>query len=238
MSFDLDGTLCDHKAAVQRSFDATLCAMESLLADVPAADVRRCFASVGSRMKRSSDEAGKPWWPVRDQWAETLREAGVVCSADELDQVTEVFTRTLNDTAIVFPGARRALMAVRRTGLPVGVLTNGERETQLRKLRACGLAGLVDQVVVSGDLGVHKPDAGAFRAVAHALGVPLSVLVHVGDDLVHDVSGALAAGAWAVWVSPSGTPGHGSATASGFPGLRAFELKAVPALLEQSRHSP
>ncbi|MFF1442764.1 HAD family hydrolase [Streptomyces sp. NPDC058295] len=203
VSFDLDGTLCDHQEAIRRSFDAGLGLLETLLPGLPAIEVRKSFSSVGLRMKRLTDAAGLPWWPVEDQWAETLRQVGVVCSADEVEQVSAVFMRTLHDTTVPFPDARETLARVRRSGLPVGVLTNGSSGTQLRKLRVSGLAGLVDQVVVSEDLGVHKPDAGAFLAMARALGVPVSALVHVGDDLLHDVEGAVAAGARAIWVCRS-----------------------------------
>lgn len=229
VSFDLDGTLCDHREAVRLSFDAALRALVRLVPGVSAAAVRQRFTIVGSRMKRVADEAGKPWWSVRDQWAQTLREARVVCSAEHLDEVTSVFTHTLNTTAIAFPDARRALVSVRRAGLPVGVLTNGDSGNQRRKLRACGLEELVDRIVVSEDIGVHKPDAAAFSAMAVALGVPLAALAHVGDDLVHDVDGATAAGAQAIWIVRSGSAGPAPSVAGAPP--RVLELTTVPTLL-------
>ncbi|EHM25072.1 putative HAD superfamily hydrolase [Streptomyces sp. W007] len=231
VSFDLDGTLCDHQGAVRLSFDAALRALVRLVPGAPAAAVKQHFGIAGSRMKRMADEAGQPWWPVRDQWAEALREAGVVCSAELLDEVASVFTHTLNTTAIAYPDAHQVLVSLRRTGLPVGVLTNGNRGNQLRKLRACGLEDLVDRIVVSEDIGVHKPDAAAFSAMARALSVPLGALVHVGDDLVHDVDGATAAGARAVWVVRSGRAGPGPATPRAGAAPRVFDLTSVPPLL-------
>jgi len=92
-------------------------------------------------------------------------------------------------------GAREALSAAADRG-PVAVCSN------------CSVPGLVertldrtglhpDAVVTSVGCGWRKPDAAIFEATAEALGVPLSALVHVGDDARTD-GGADRAGARAV----------------------------------------
>jgi FMN phosphatase YigB (HAD superfamily) len=49
--------------------------------------------------------------------------------------------------------------------------------------------------------GFAKPDPNAFHAVARQHGARLSQMVHIGDDWVCDVLGAVNAGAHAVWIS-------------------------------------
>lgn len=99
------------------------------------------------------------------------------------------------------PSAETAVAAAAARG-PVGVLSN------------CTVPGLVertiarsaidsdtfDAVVSSVDVGWRKPHERAFEAVANALDVSLTALVHVGDD-PHDDGGAGAAGATAVLVT-------------------------------------
>jgi epoxide hydrolase-like predicted phosphatase len=53
--------------------------------------------------------------------------------------------------------------------------------------------GLFDAVVISGRVGMRKPDARIFAHTAELLGLPPSACVMV-DDLPHNVSGAVAAG--------------------------------------------
>lgn len=60
-------------------------------------------------------------------------------------------------------------------------------------LRHGGLADLFEVVVVSGELGVIKPDAEIFRHTARELGVPLEALVFV-DNKQANVDGAAAVG--------------------------------------------
>lgn len=50
-------------------------------------------------------------------------------------------------------------------------------------------------------IGYAKPDPSAFRHVAKACGVPVTQLVHIGDDWTCDVIGALSVGATVIWIS-------------------------------------
>jgi len=63
----------------------------------------------------------------------------------------------------------------------------------------------VGVVVDSAVVGVSKPDPAIFRIALDALGVPPSrTVLHVGDSLRYDVTGALAAGLQPVHLDPNG----------------------------------
>ena len=64
-------------------------------------------------------------------------------------------------------------------------------------------AGL-QMIVVSGELGAAKPDAGPFDAAVQALGSDRRRTWHVGDNLDTDVQGARNAGLIAVWLNRHG----------------------------------
>jgi putative hydrolase of the HAD superfamily len=99
-------------------------------------------------------------------------------------------------------GARRLLRQVRDAGLRTAILTNGTVDPQRRKIEKHGLAGLVDLVVVTEEIGIHKPDPRAFQQVLGLLGVSPEDAAMVGDDLHNDVDGALGSGfRQAVWLA-------------------------------------
>jgi HAD superfamily hydrolase (TIGR01509 family) len=99
-------------------------------------------------------------------------------------------------------GARRLLRQVRDAGLRTAILTNGTVDPQRGKIEKHGLAELVDLVVVTEEIGIHKPDPRAFRQVLGRLGVDAHDAAMVGDDLRNDVDGALATGfGQAVWLA-------------------------------------
>lgn len=76
----------------------------------------------------------------------------------------------------------------------LGVLSNGVRDWQLRKLRAFDLADHFDTIVTSEGAGAHKPDPGPFRLAEERL--PAAEYAIVGDADA-DVDGGRNAG-WAV----------------------------------------
>lgn len=98
-------------------------------------------------------------------------------------------------------GAEAALAAAREAG-PVGLVTNGARDTQTTKLAALGVRDAFDATVFCHpDEGVPgKPDPEPFERALDALGVPPERALMVGDSLGQDVAGAQDAGLAAAWV--------------------------------------
>lgn len=99
------------------------------------------------------------------------------------------------------PGAREMLRELRGCGYAVAVLTNGWSPLQQRKLALLGFEG---PTIVSGDIGVQKPDVAAFDILVSALGTPRDGCWYVGDDPKSDIEGALDAGLQAVWLDDEG----------------------------------
>jgi putative hydrolase of the HAD superfamily len=114
-------------------------------------------------------------------------------SDDEADRLVERLRH--HETAMCEPpvGAAADLARLREDHL-LGVLTNGVPDWQRGKLRASGLAEYFDAVLVSYEVGAHKPDPTVFDAFERRL--PADAYAMVGDDPKADLGGAAAAG-WA-----------------------------------------
>jgi putative hydrolase of the HAD superfamily len=91
------------------------------------------------------------------------------------------------------------LRELRGRGLKLGIVTNGPSHTQRRKIAALGLADSFDAILVSGEEGVHKPEAELFRRALARCAVAPHEAIFVGDHPVADVAGAHGAGLKAVW---------------------------------------
>lgn len=74
----------------------------------------------------------------------------------------------------------------------IGIITNGVTEVQETKLEYHDLDDLFDPVIVSYDVGAHKPDPVIFAAARDAVDADEYVLV--GDDYGSDVEAAREAG--------------------------------------------
>jgi HAD superfamily hydrolase (TIGR01549 family) len=98
------------------------------------------------------------------------------------------------------PGARDLVRRAVAVG-PVALVTNGPPDIQRLKLEQTGLAEHFSVVVISGELGLGKPDPEVFLRTAGFLGVEPNEAVMVGDSWERDIEGALGAGLSAIWIS-------------------------------------
>lgn len=103
-----------------------------------------------------------------------------------------------------FDDVQPCLDALRRRGLPLGVITNNESVHQRRKLVTVGLDDAFDAVLISGEVGIAKPDPAIFTLACERLDVAPAEALHVGDLLDTDARAAQAAGLTGVWLDRLG----------------------------------
>ena len=99
-----------------------------------------------------------------------------------------------------FPGALETLVELRRRGVALALVTNGETASQRGKIDKVGLVPYFDVVVVEGEFGIGKPEPAVFRHALAAVGRQPHEAWMVGDDLAKDIAGGDAAGLHTVWV--------------------------------------
>ena len=99
-----------------------------------------------------------------------------------------------------FPGALETLVELRRRGVALALVTNGEAPSQRGKIEQVGLVPYFDVVVVEGEFGIGKPDPAVFRHALAAVGRQPHQAWMVGDDLAKDIAGGIGAGMHTVWV--------------------------------------
>ncbi len=98
------------------------------------------------------------------------------------------------------PGARDLLEALQGRAA-VGVLSDHRLAAQREKLRELRLDGYVDELVVSEEVEVPKPDPRMFRTALERPGCAEEETVMVGDSWERDVVGAHGVGMRAVWLN-------------------------------------
>ncbi len=89
------------------------------------------------------------------------------------------------------PRETRAVLEALRPDWRIAILTNGVPAVQARKVRALGLAPLVEHVVFACEHSeTGKPDRTVFMEALHRLGTHEAETVFVGDDPWCDIAGA------------------------------------------------
>jgi FMN phosphatase YigB (HAD superfamily) len=100
-----------------------------------------------------------------------------------------------------YDGVPTELARLKERGARIVVVTNGESTQQRRKIAKAELDVLVDDIVISDEVGASKPDALIFeRALKQSVAVPGDAWM-LGDNATADIAGAQAVGIATGWVS-------------------------------------
>ena len=96
-------------------------------------------------------------------------------------------------------GARELVDYLMAKGYRLHMCSNGFHEVQYKKLRACGLDGCFQTVVLSEDAGFNKPSREYFDYAFLTTGAQPETTLMIGDNLQTDIMGAQRAGLDTVW---------------------------------------
>lgn len=92
-----------------------------------------------------------------------------------------------------------------RRSYKIGLITNGKHDIQSKKIEMLGFNDLFDEIMISDDYGVRKPDTKLFEIMAEKLGIAPAEMLYVGDHPKNDVDASRNAGYTPVWVKTTGT---------------------------------
>ena len=98
-----------------------------------------------------------------------------------------------------YDDVRPAFEGLRQRGIRIGVISNWDNRL-VGLMEGLDLSPLLDVVVSSADVGLHKPDPRIFELACSRIGVAPEAAAHVGDHQYADVLGAQAVGMAAVLI--------------------------------------
>ncbi|WP_226040296.1 HAD family hydrolase [Natrinema sp. DC36] len=189
--FDLDSTLCeptrDAATVLESTFERAGCEQFCTPADLRAAVPELPTAETDREF-------------YEHLFTEVAGRAGV--DSGIAPTLAAAHLEVQDPTAVEFrPGAEAALERARDLGR-VGLITNGGRPTQTRKLEALGIADAFDvRVFTEPSAGIlPKPNAAPFERALAELEVAPDAAIHVGDSLHADIAGANAMGLDSAWL--------------------------------------
>lgn len=127
----------------------------------------------------------------------------VLLSREELLALNERFLQAVKEQTGLIAGAK-ALLQELSSRYRIILVTNGFTELQHEKVTRSGLAPYISQMIISEEVGAHKPHAAFFhQALANSHSRKHETLL-IGDSWQADIEGALAYGIPAVWFNPEG----------------------------------
>jgi 2-haloacid dehalogenase len=165
---------------------------------------------------------------VADQTFEAL--ALLFPMSDQFDThaAALTFDVAFAEHSVAEPGASSVLASLHGWCV-TGVISNHEYPAiQRRRLASSRLAAFLNVVVISGDIGIEKPDSRLFDHTLHLLGMTAEQCLFVGDSIISDDAGARNAGMDFCWYRRHHTPPFAPTTAVNV----IDSLAELPALLD------
>ena len=200
ITFDMDDTLWDFQAAMERALEVTL---ERLRLMAPGDAARRL--TVEKMMEIRDEVADELGEGATTQ--EEIRYTAMVRTVEHVGYrargAAEELYRLYWDARIA--GAKPyddvpAVLEVLKGRFRLGIISNGNNTPEM-----VGMADVFDFIVFAHECGVPKPDPRIFEFALGGRGIEPGSVAHVGDNLRSDVLGANNYGITSVWLNRSGS---------------------------------
>ncbi len=201
--FDFDGTLADDGDSIGEALDYACTAVRQHWPDIPTPDLietyRHTSETAWGDYDRHLRHLSSPETMLMAVWQKVLGKWGYHDPAVERKAATLYWQHRLRH-CLPFPDVVPVLS---RLGLHfhLGLLTNGAPTMQRAKVKASGLEAFFHTIFVGGEFTRGKPHPAIFQAALEAAGCRPEQAVHVGDSLLHDITGAQAVGIHNVWLN-------------------------------------
>lgn len=205
--FDLDDTLYDQLLPFKK---AVLSFLEVKEEDFPGLyKAFRHYSDLLFEDSVSGKIGMKEMHILRMQQA--LRDIGLAVSEETAYAIQEHYSDELEHLDWM-NGAETVFSYCQEKDIVLGIITNGPHLHQLKKLNSLGATDWVspDRIIISGEVGVTKPDPAIFGLMEERLGFAAAEPCYVGDSFDNDVVGARQAAWQCVWFNHRQRPRTGN----------------------------
>lgn len=202
--FDADGTLFDYDAAeaaaLEGAFRACRLPYES--------DFRPLYSEINAGIWRDFELGRISQKELKTMRFDRLFDA-VGLTADSAE-FSRRYLETLGAQTRLLDGAE-ALVRSLAGRVAMLLITNGLAEVQVPRFAASSIRDCFAEIVISGEIGLAKPDPAIFEFAFERIDHPARERVlMIGDNLGSDILGGVNYGLDTCWYNPVGTPnGHG-----------------------------
>lgn len=163
--FDLDDTLYSEKEYVRSGYEA----------------IAECFPEV--------QDMAEKLWKVFEKGGKALDvvfdEEGII---DRKAEALQIF-RFHSPKIELYPGVKEMLAQLRHQGKKLGIITDGRPEGQNAKIEVLELRNLVDEIIITDELGgiaFRKPNKKAYQVMQGLMNIPFEKMCYIGDNIQKD----------------------------------------------------
>ncbi|MGM8215328.1 HAD family hydrolase [Bacillaceae bacterium W0354] len=185
--FDLDGTLLNRDASVQKFIENQYDRLHDCLGHIPKEFYISRFMELDCRGYVWKDK-------VYQQMVNEFKISEISWEKLLQDYITE-----FHNSCIPFSNLISTLESLKGNSIRLGMITNGKGQFQMDNIRALGIENYFDTILVSEWEGMKKPNPEIFQNALRQVDVSPNESMYVGDHPKNDIQGAMNIGMLGVW---------------------------------------
>jgi putative hydrolase of the HAD superfamily len=194
--FDIDDTLYDRNKSQYLVLDKILEKLPQIFGDINKKRILDAFLE-SDRISTADWEAGLHKDDIRDYRSNIFLEAlGIPLKYSS--QITNVYVTEYPQINAPVDGAVELVSKTSQRFL-TGVISNTLPDVQYKKLETLGLRHYFTCIILAGEIGLKKPDAGIFIYTANQLKLLPAECLFIGDNYENDIAGGKGAGMITCW---------------------------------------
>ena len=218
--FDFDGTLVDYEKTESWSLQEAF-----RVSGVPYDEARVLpeYNRINGELWKEFEKGGIAALELRVKRFRVLFDTCKI--RGDAEQIARAYMNFLSNSAFLFDGTLALLETLHRSH-KIGLVTNGLKEAQRKRLALSGADKYMDSVAVSDELGIQKPDPGIFAyAMKEAGHADKAATLVIGDSLTSDIQGGINFGIDTCWFNPKGLSADGGITPT-------YEIRSLSELIQ------
>lgn len=197
--FDVDDTLYNQVEPFCRAFHKNFSNFNSI-------DIEGLF----SKSRKYSDEV----FDKTEKGEMTLREMHVYRISKAFEEFEYHITpesaltfqidyERYQNEIVIIPEMKETLKFLNDRKIKIGIITNGPKEHQKRKINRLGLEQWIskESITISGEVGFAKPGREIFQLAKERMQIQTDNIYYVGDSFENDIVGALNVGWTPIWIN-------------------------------------
>ena len=195
--FDVDDTLYEQIAPFENAYKSLFdmdIDMEKFYI------LSRYYSDVKFEASRNGDMTMDEYHIYRIQ--EAAKDLGVFLTDEQALSMQREYKK--NQQKLQMSNITKSILELaKENNVKLGIITNGPSEHQWSKIEALGVESWINRenIIVSGDYGINKPDDRIFEIMKEKLQLPNDSLYYIGDSIENDVVGANNAGWKSIWIN-------------------------------------
>ncbi|WP_066505325.1 HAD family hydrolase [Abyssisolibacter fermentans] len=118
---------------------------------------------------------------------------------EDVNLIADTFSEKRLKALRFFPMAQETLEILKKKGIKLALITNGEAKIQRYKIERFELEKYFDIILIETEVGYGKPDIRTYKSVMDYMNVMPNQTWSIGDNLIWDVQAPQKLGIYSIW---------------------------------------